>query len=66
MVLTSAPRTFVEQNAKVSRMEGGSFPKCGYRFSVAHIRLKGCKRSSVMEGGSFSHCGSRNSTAQSF
>eukprot|EP00959_Pyramimonas_sp_CCMP1952_P391481 8203893-Pyramimonas_sp.AAC.1 len=26
--------------ATVSRMEGGSFPKCGSRRSAAHIRLK--------------------------
>eukprot|EP00959_Pyramimonas_sp_CCMP1952_P203104 4247452-Pyramimonas_sp.AAC.1 len=41
VVLASALRTIVFQTSRASRIEGGSFSKCGSRLSAAHIRLSG-------------------------
>eukprot|EP00959_Pyramimonas_sp_CCMP1952_P282052 5895195-Pyramimonas_sp.AAC.1 len=38
--LALAPRTLVLKNARASRIEGGSFSKCGSRLGAAHTRLK--------------------------
>eukprot|EP00959_Pyramimonas_sp_CCMP1952_P435513 9119266-Pyramimonas_sp.AAC.1 len=32
----------IRDSARASRAESGSFSKCGYRFSAAHIRLHIC------------------------
>eukprot|EP00959_Pyramimonas_sp_CCMP1952_P160102 3348446-Pyramimonas_sp.AAC.1 len=50
--------------ARVSRIEGGWFSKCGSRLSAAHIRCQTIARASRVEGGSFSNCGSRFSPAR--
>eukprot|EP00959_Pyramimonas_sp_CCMP1952_P382817 8021517-Pyramimonas_sp.AAC.1 len=43
MWFSPSRRALSLNNARASRIEGGSFSKCGYRLSAAHGRLKHCK-----------------------
>eukprot|EP00959_Pyramimonas_sp_CCMP1952_P448252 9386214-Pyramimonas_sp.AAC.1 len=43
VALASTRRTFVLQIRRASRIEGGSFSKCGYRLNATHTYCKNCK-----------------------